>query len=336
MAGDDRRIREQPTDVGRRGDLARVRAQLLQVGGEHPVGAQLSLDAHGRGDIGQPQQAVQVRQGEHQLAEHAVGAVDQGQPFLLREGDGRQAVRVQGVGGGHQPIGGVAHVSFAHHRQGDVGQWGQIPGAAQAAVLVDHRRESGRQQVGVGLRRLPADPGAAAGQRGEPQEHHGANHLALDLGPRARSVRTNQAALQLLSHFLRDVTGGQRAEPGRNAVHRTGVGGQRLDVDPAGLDGRDGGVGEFDGGAIAGDRDDVGEADRPDPDDDCHPRDVRTRSARRGCRHRRYCLVSQTTPQHAQPDERANSCESSPPERRSRYQSANQPSGARPDNARVS
>ena len=34
---------------------------------------------------------------------------------------------VQGAGGGDQPIGGVAHVPFAHHRQGDVGQWEPDP-----------------------------------------------------------------------------------------------------------------------------------------------------------------------------------------------------------------
>ena len=50
------------------------------------------------------------------------------------------------------------------------------------------------------------------------------------------------------------------------------------ELDP---DGRHGVVGEFDGGAPAGHRDDIGEADRSDPDDDCHARNVRTPAPRR-------------------------------------------------------
>ena len=79
--------------------LARMRPQPLQIGGEHAVGAELALDTHGCGDIGQPEQVVQIGQREHQLAEHAVGAVDQGQAFLLGEGDRRQPVLAQRVGG---------------------------------------------------------------------------------------------------------------------------------------------------------------------------------------------------------------------------------------------
>ena len=82
----------------RRRCLSGMRPQPLQVVGEHPVGAQLALDAHGRGDVGHPEQVVQVGQGEHQLAEHAVGAVDQRQALLLGEGDRRQTVRAQRVG----------------------------------------------------------------------------------------------------------------------------------------------------------------------------------------------------------------------------------------------
>ena len=45
--------------------LARVRAQRLQVGGEHPVGAEQGLDAHRGDDVGGTQQQPQVVQREH-------------------------------------------------------------------------------------------------------------------------------------------------------------------------------------------------------------------------------------------------------------------------------
>ena len=118
-----------------------MRPQALQVVGEHPVGAQLALDAHGRGDVGQPEQVVQVGQGEHQLAEHAVGAVDQRQALLLGEGDRRQTVRAQRVGGVVQFAVAVAHLALTHHRERDMRQRREIAGAAEASVLVDHGRQ---------------------------------------------------------------------------------------------------------------------------------------------------------------------------------------------------
>ena len=162
--------------------LAGVRPQLLQIGGEHPVGAELSLDAHRRGDIGQPEQVVQVGQREHQLAEHAVGAVDERQPLLLGEGDRGQAVRAQRVGGRLQFAVAGAHLPLPHDRERDVRQRREITRTAEASVLVDHRRQARRQQVGVGLGGFAAHAGPTAGQRRQPQQHHRAHHLALDLG----------------------------------------------------------------------------------------------------------------------------------------------------------
>ena len=57
---DDRRPGQQCGDPGGRGGLARLRTQRLQVGGEHPVGAQQRLDAHRGGDV---RHVEQVRRG---------------------------------------------------------------------------------------------------------------------------------------------------------------------------------------------------------------------------------------------------------------------------------
>jgi hypothetical protein len=90
VTGHDRAVRHDRPQVGGRRALARVRAQCLQVVGEHPVGTELRLHAHRGGDVGGAQQPVQIGQRQHQHAEHAVGAVDQRQPFLLGEYDGPQ------------------------------------------------------------------------------------------------------------------------------------------------------------------------------------------------------------------------------------------------------
>ena len=95
MARDDRRTLEKRAQVGRRVALPRMRAQRLDVRREHPVRAEQGLDADRRRDVGEPQQQPQVvaRQDEH--PEHAVGPVEQREPFLLRELDGLQTVRCQ-------------------------------------------------------------------------------------------------------------------------------------------------------------------------------------------------------------------------------------------------
>ncbi len=44
-----------------------------------------ALDAHRGGDVGDLEQVTQVVDGEHEHAEHAVGAVDEGEALLLGE-----------------------------------------------------------------------------------------------------------------------------------------------------------------------------------------------------------------------------------------------------------
>ena len=114
------------------------------------------------------------------------------------------------------------------------GQRGQVAGAAQRAVLGHDRRDAGVEQRRVaprpcrGGRRCapwPASTGRSSIMR--------ADDLALHLGARPGGVRPDEAALQLGAQLRRDVPVGQRAEPGRDAVVRHGVVGQRLDDGPA-------------------------------------------------------------------------------------------------------
>ena len=97
-----------------------------------------------------------------------------------------------------------------------------------------------REHRGHRLRGVRPDAGVPGGQRGEPQQHQRADHLALDLGAAAGGVRADQRLLQLGAHLGRDVPGGQGAEPGRDAVRRGGRGGELLDGQPGLLDGRHG------------------------------------------------------------------------------------------------
>ena len=89
-----------------------------------------------------------------------------------------------------------------------------------------------------------------------------AGHLALDLGAAAGGVRADQRLLQLGAHLGRDVPGGQRAEPGRDAVRRRGGRGEHLDRRAGPADRGDRVGGELDGGAVAGDGEHVVEGER--------------------------------------------------------------------------
>jgi hypothetical protein len=96
VAGDDRRILKQGTEIRRGVALTRMRTELLQVGREHPVRAEEGLDAHRCGHVGESQEPVEVVAGEDEHPEHAVGAVEEGEAFLLGQLDRRKPLRGQG------------------------------------------------------------------------------------------------------------------------------------------------------------------------------------------------------------------------------------------------
>ena len=86
--------------------------------------------------------------------------------------------------------------------------------------------------------------------------------LALHLGAGAGGVRADQGALQPGAQLLGDVPGGQRAEAGRDAV---GGGRPAARASTAPRDWRhrlERRVGQLDRGAVARDRDDLGERQR--------------------------------------------------------------------------
>ena len=78
---------QQPADVVGAGRLPGVGPQRDELGPHHLIGAEQRLDAGRGGDVGHPEQAVQVVDGEDQHAEHAVGTVDEGQALLGLELD---------------------------------------------------------------------------------------------------------------------------------------------------------------------------------------------------------------------------------------------------------
>jgi len=167
VGGDDGDALQEPAHVRCRGRLARVRPQPDHVGGQGAVGAQQHPQAHRCGQVGGLQEPREVGAREHQHGQHAVGAVDEGQALLLDQLDRLEAGLGQGGRCGQQAALGP-DLALPHHGQRDVGQRRQVAGAAEPAVLPDHRRDPGVQQVGVRLGGPRPDTGAAGGEGPQP------------------------------------------------------------------------------------------------------------------------------------------------------------------------
>jgi hypothetical protein len=135
-------------------------------------------------------------------------------------------------------------------------------------VLVDHGRDAGIEQRGVRLCRLDADAGAPGREGREPQQHHGAHHFVLDGRSRPGSVTANQAALKLNTAVGGDVPRCQRAEPGRDAIVRLRVVGERLDDGAALRDELERLRSQLHGRATTRNGEDIGEGEGGGPDHD--------------------------------------------------------------------
>lgn len=93
----------------------------MEVGGEDAVGADHTFNAHGGGDVGEAGKFVEVGDGHDELAEHAVGAVDEGEAFFFGKFDGVEPCGGEGVGGVHEGAVGVADLAFTDDGEGAVG-----------------------------------------------------------------------------------------------------------------------------------------------------------------------------------------------------------------------
>jgi hypothetical protein len=149
-----------------------------------------------------------------------------------------------------------------------VGQGRQVAGAAERAVLGDHRGDAPVQERGQRLGGLGADAGATGGKGAQPQQHHRPDEIPLHRRPHPDRVRAHQAALEARAHGRVDVPQRQRAEAGGDAVDGALGGRQRLDAGPAAPQAVVRRPAEGDAGAAASDRQHVGGAERIAGDQD--------------------------------------------------------------------
>ncbi len=247
MAGQARTL-QHGQHVGGTGGLTRVRPDGVQLGGEDLVGAEQGLQRQGGRDVGGPVERVQVGQGHHQHAEHAVGAVEKGETFLLAQFDRLDAVRGEEFGGRAYGTVGALGVALPHERERAVGQRCEVAGAAEGAVLVHDRGDTGVEEVGHRLRDLGPYAGAPGADGLQPQEHQGTDNLPLHPRPHSGGVRADDVALELCAQLGADVPGRQGPEAGAHAVHGVRLGRQRLDDLAGRAEGGHRLLGKFDAG----------------------------------------------------------------------------------------
>ena len=135
---------------------------------------------------------------------------------------------------GQQRAGGVADRALAHQRQRAVRQRGEVAGAAEAAVLVDHRGDARRSAASTYAcrrrsARTPVRPVARVEIRSSIRARTTSRSTS---GPEPAACERIRLRCSRVRGGARDVPGGQRAEPGGDAVVRLGVVGQRLDDRP--------------------------------------------------------------------------------------------------------
>ena len=235
MRGHDLRALHQTREVGRAGQLARVRAHLVQVRLERAVGAEKRFGRHRGGDVGRPEQPLRVRAREHQHAKHAVRAVDQREAFLGLEPHRFQLRGLERLSRRLAPAFLVQHLALTHQREADVGQGSQVAAAADRSVARDDRSNAGVEQGDERVGDERAHSRHAHRERAGTEQHRGPDDLGLHRRADSRRVGADQGKLQLGLAQRCHPGAGQGSEAGRDSVDRIARAGRALDTGTAAL-----------------------------------------------------------------------------------------------------
>ena len=221
VAGQQRRPGQQPAQVGRAGQLARMRPQRLDPFVVGAVGAEQSLDRQRAGHVGRLDQHAGVVDREGQQRLHRLGPVDQRQALLRGQGQRLQAVLGQHPGR-RASLGRPARdpqPALADQRLSQVRELSQVAGGAHRAFARDDRQQVQGQQLEQPGGQLNPHPRVAGRQRPGPQQEHGPHGLLVQQRSGRSRVRAHDRALQLGQVACPDRGVDQRTEPGVHPVH---------------------------------------------------------------------------------------------------------------------
>ena len=265
MRRQDRRTREQPSEVRRRRDLAGVRTQPLQPFVERGVGAERRLHRHRRGDVGRPREVGDAPRGQDPDREHALRPVDERQALLRLQRDRREAGHGERRAGRFAPLLGE-QLALPDQREREVRQGRQVARRAQRPLLRHRGDQLAIQHLDHAIDDQRPHAGVPERQDVRSEQEHRSGLLAGQWASHGRRVRPHDAQLERGGLGRIDPHVGQGAEPGGDPVHRFAGRDDALDHRPGRLDPRPRRVRELDRGAARNGHD-VRERQRsPHPD----------------------------------------------------------------------
>jgi hypothetical protein len=217
VRGADLAALQQPPIGSRAFDLPRVSPQLVDALVEWRVAAHRRIDRerarhHRRGeDILGREEAVQRERGGD------LRAVEEREPFLRCEREGREARGCETLRGRHHAIA-VAHGADAHQGRGHVRERGQVARRADRALRRDARIDARVQQRHHRVDDLGPHSGETAREARHLEQHDEAHHRIVERRADADAMREDQVLLQQLELVGRDVRLRELAEAGVDAV----------------------------------------------------------------------------------------------------------------------
>ncbi len=258
VAGLEPRIAEQVPELRRDRDLSGVRPGELIGGRKGNVGAQERLDGHRGGHARATGQSIRVREQERPDRGHQLGPVEEGEALLRPEDDRLEADLAEPDQGRHVV---AVELDLAPTDQGQrqVGERREVARRPDRALGRDDGMEIPGEEIEQPFDEERPAAGVAERERVRPEQEHRANDLARQRLADAGGMAHQEVLLEPLRVGRRDELRREVAEPGRDAVDDLAAGDEAVDQVARLLHPAARGLVEDDGGAVAGDRLDVGD-----------------------------------------------------------------------------
>ncbi|MNN04964.1 hypothetical protein D3C81_1177050 [compost metagenome] len=210
-------ITEQIAVAGGGIDLATLTTGGMDTRVERRTRTQHRFDRQGtdRGRCGE--QILAFEQAAQGIGGGCLGAVEQRQTFLGRQGQRLKTGNRQGFGG-RQPLAVVARLAFTEQYQRHVRQRCQVAGSAHRTFERDVRVDLGVDQRDQRVDHLAADAGEATAQAVDLEHHDQPYQGVVDRLANAGGVRQHQRTLQVFQVMAGDAGRRQQAKTGVDAV----------------------------------------------------------------------------------------------------------------------
>ena len=229
MAALELAVAQQVAELGRDGDLARMRPGELVGRGERHVRPEQRLDAHRRGhaDAVRTSRSASASRSAP-MAPISCVPLSSARPSFAPSVSGSRPASRRASERRHD-LAAELHLAAADERQREVGERREVAGGADAALLGHDRVDARPQEV-----EEPVDdqrPAAAVAERERvgPQQEHRADDLARERRARRRPRGSSAGSWSWPASLGVDERRGQVAEAGRHAVDDGALGDEGLD-----------------------------------------------------------------------------------------------------------